>query len=365
MKIGWVLPGALDDRDGSVRYDRLVVEGLRANGHEVEVVSLPRVSWFASLRDAAQRSARRRMASVRPDVWIEDANAHGWLHGAGAWSIEAPRIALVHHLRSDEGLPLPMGPAVAAVERRYLTSVRRHIYVSRTTRQRVERLAGRAVDHVIASPAGDLRGPRLSWSNRERRLTRRRTVRFLFVGSWSERKGLLPLLRACARLHRRDRSRRWSLRIVGEPGEAPGYTASVAEALRTLPARRVDLAGRLEGPALRRAYQNADLLVVPSLFEGFGMVYLEGQGFGLPAIAGSEGGARELVQHGVTGWLVPGGKVRPLEARLWQALNDPTALARMSRAAWANYDVWPTWTHTVERIEDLATRTVRGDGLPR
>lgn len=358
MKIGWIVPGPLDDREGSVRYDRFIIEGLRERGHSVEVVSLPLATWFASLRDDAQRDARRRIAAHKPDVWVEDENAHAWLHGAARWFAGTPRVALVHHLRSDEQLPLPLGPAAAAVERRYLRSVPWHLYVSRTTRDRVARLAGAPLDHTIAAPGGDLRGPRPLWEQRAARLAKSRRLQFLFVGSWTERKGLLPLVKACVRMHRRAPAQPWRLRIVGAPGDQPGYTGSVARALQALPPSRVDLAGRLEGDDLRRAYQSADLLVVPSLYEGLGMVYLEAQGFGLPSVAGNRGGARELVRHEHTGWLVPAGAVRPIEARLWQVLNDTDALARVSRGAWDAFDAWPRWPESVARVDEFLTRVL-------
>lgn len=121
---------------------------------------------------------------------------------------------------------------------------------------------------------------------------------------------------------------------------------------------RVDLAGRLEGDDLRRAYHSADLLVVPSLYEGLGMVYLEAQGFGLPSVAGNRGGARELVRHEHTGWLVPAGAVRPIEARLRQVLNDTDALARVSRGAWDAFNAWPRWPESVARVDEFLTRVL-------
>ncbi len=75
---------------------------------------------------------------------------------------------------------------------------------------------------------------------------------------------------------------------------------------------RVTLLGTLSPPELAARLRQSHLLAVPSSYEGFGIVYLEAMRFGLPVIAGDAGGPREIVSHGVTGFLVPPGDTAAL-----------------------------------------------------
>lgn len=349
--IGWVVPGPLDEREGSVRFDARVIRALRDLGHHVEVVSLPLVPWMQALRDEAQQDARRRMAGVACDVWIEDENAHPWLHGAAAWRLRVPRIALVHHLRSDEPLPLPLGPAAQAVERRYLRGVDAHWSVSETTHERVTALAPTERPACITAPVGSLQGPRSPWAQRAARLASGAPLRLLFVGTWSERKGIVTVLDALTRLHKRAPTLPWTLRMVGGPGDDPKVAGLVGKRLYGLPRTRIELFGRLGPDGMRSSYAASDLLVLPSSMEGFGMAYLEAQRFGVPAVSGRQGAARELVIPGETGWRVHAGQPKALEAVLWTILRDRALLEARSRGAYDAYARWPSWQQTVPVID--------------
>lgn len=76
-----------------------------------------------------------------------------------------------------------------------------------------------------------------------------------------------------------------------------------------------------------------DVFVQPSLEEGFGVALLEAMAQGLPAIASDVGGIPELVQPGVTGWLVPPGNDAALARALLESLRAPSASRRMGDAA--------------------------------
>src|SRR5206468_13028047 len=128
-----------------------------------------------------------------------------------------------------------------------------------------------------------------------------------------------------------------------------------AEAKKRLPDLRLDIAGRgpLE-PALRalakelgvddavhflgyvapvqRAIEEAAIVVVPSMGAGFGMVALEAMERARPVMAANIGGLGELVQDGVTGFLVPPGEAEPLEEAIVQLAGDLSLAAEMGEA---------------------------------
>ena len=72
---------------------------------------------------------------------------------------------------------------------------------------------------------------------------------------------------------------------------------------------------------------------MPSSYEGFGIVYLEGMQFGLPAIAGTAGAAKEIITHGHNGFLVPPGNPEALAHHIELLIRDRELLLKMSLAA--------------------------------
>lgn len=135
--------------------------------------------------------------------------------------------------------------------------------------------------------------------------------RYLFVGRLIERKGVDVLLNAFRRL---DTGELW---IVGD---GPLREMIESEAL-TDP--RIRLLGHRDGPALAEVYRQAHALVVPSLYEPWGLVVHEGLAYGLPAIVTDEVGAGDnLIDPGVNGYVVQTGSS--------EALAD----AMRSLAAW-------------------------------
>jgi glycosyltransferase involved in cell wall biosynthesis len=89
--------------------------------------------------------------------------------------------------------------------------------------------------------------------------------------------------------------------------------------------------------------KRSHLLVVPSSYEGYGIVYLEGMGFSLPAIGTTDGAAREIISDGLDGFLIEPGDSGLLASRL-RVLNEKREmLVRMSLAARDRYLRQPKW----------------------
>ena len=147
-------------------------------------------------------------------------------------------------------------------------------------------------------------------------------TRYLFVGRFIERKGIDVLLDAFRRV---DAGELW---IAGD-GPLRGIVESAAAH-----DPRVRYLGYVDGEAQEDVYREADVLVVPSLFEPWGLVVHEGLAYGLPVITTDQvGAADDLIDEGVNGYLVPPG--------------SPVALAAAMRAVagWTSEQ----WTRSVER----------------
>ena len=197
-------------------------------------------------------------------------------------------------------------------------------------------------------------------------------VRLLFVGRIERRKGLDLLLRALAPLWPRFRG--LHLDVVGAPvPEEAGYTAEIEELVDALKSRghahQVTLHGFVDEAALQERYAACDVLVAPSRFESFGLIAIEAMRLGKPVVAAGVGGLSEIVEHGVSGLLVPPDSVEGLRQALRSLLADATKRQRMGRKAAgvfaARYSS-ATMAELVERclIDLVASRGTAGAARP-
>jgi glycosyltransferase involved in cell wall biosynthesis len=117
--------------------------------------------------------------------------------------------------------------------------------------------------------------------------------------------------------------------VVGEGDLQPRLVELARE---NLIQDRVIFPGAVQVKQLRAYYSRADVYVMPSRQEGFGIVFLEAMFFGKPVIAAKHGGAPEIVQEGLTGFLVDPDDLKGLTARLIQLLQDEALRAKMGGA---------------------------------
>ena len=216
--------------------------------------------------------------------------------------------------------------------------------------ERIE-LVPSGVDHAFFSP-GDRNGARTALG-----LDDRPTL--LFVGRIQPLKGLTVAVEALARLE----DRRSRLVVVGGPSgaEGPAELARVVERIEDLGlTERVTFVAPQPHHMLSTWYRAADVVVVPSRSESFGLVALEASACGIPVVASAVGGLRTLVDSGVTGTLVddrdPTAWARAIDA----VLADPEKAAWMGAAA-AEASRRYSWSTTAGRLRrlyaDLAVRT--------
>jgi glycosyltransferase involved in cell wall biosynthesis len=149
----------------------------------------------------------------------------------------------------------------------------------------------------------------------------------LFVGRLRIRKGLEVLLAAVARLRRTCPAAR--LLIAGDGEHRPAVEATVGELGL---GDAVTLLGRCDRARVRGLLQEAAALVVPSTYEGMPLVILEAMEAGVPVVASRVSGIPEVVEEGVTGWLVPPEDPERLAAALAQVLAEPDEATRRGGA---------------------------------
>jgi glycosyltransferase involved in cell wall biosynthesis len=169
---------------------------------------------------------------------------------------------------------------------------------------------------------------------------------FLFAGHASRRKGVDVLLDASERVAE-SLNRPHRLQFAGGRDEALFETTTAP----------VEALGYLNRPDLAEAFRQADCLVLPSRHDSFGRVVVEAMATGLPVILSEHVGAKEVVDEGETGWVVPAEDAEALsEGMLW-CIEHPDALRSMHDAAVAaaqNY----SWAAYHERVTDVVATVV-------
>ncbi len=189
----------------------------------------------------------------------------------------------------------------------------------------------------------------------------------LFVGRIEPLKGVDTLIRAMGCLQVNEVTRPVHLAIIGgDPDVSPQAMSAEMARLQKMcddlcMGNLVIFLGKRSQDTLPYYYSAAEVLVMPSLYESFGMVALEAMACGTPVVASQVGGLAFLVQDGVTGYTVPDGDHDALCARLSALLGDPECRAKLGRQA-AAYARGYAWEKIAEQIvgvyEELANKAI-------
>ncbi len=135
------------------------------------------------------------------------------------------------------------------------------------------------------------------------------------IGRLIKRKALGDLLLALSRLD----DRRYRLLIIGD-GPEEARLRDLAKRLQL--SQRIDFLGPIWGELKFQYLAASDIFVLPSVHEGFGLVFLEAMHCGLPVIASSSGGQTDFLRDGETGFLVSVGDVDTLAKRISRLGSD-------------------------------------------
>jgi glycosyltransferase involved in cell wall biosynthesis len=348
MRIGLIIYGSLDTLSGGFLYDRKLVEFLRSQGDTVDIISLPWRNYASHLLD----NLRFRLPS-NLDVLIQDELNHPSLLLANQSKHLYPIISLVHHLRCSELRPKWQNNFYRLVETKYLESVDGFIFNSKTTAGVVQGLLRHAKPSLVAYPPTDRFGAPISETEIVDR-ARSEEFKILFLGNVIYRKGLHTLLQAVSLQPSALR-----LDVIGSLTSETKYVKQIQEYMtRNHLSSFVFLHGPLDREPLIDRIKKAHVLVVPSSYEGFGIVYLEGMGFGLPAIGTSAGAANEIISDGVDGFLIEPENAQELADKLKVLREKRETLIQMSLAARDRYLRQPKWDETAGQIREFLLKRI-------
>lgn len=295
------------------------------------------LAWVLGMQTGMIRAASGVGSSSISAVDI--VHAHDWVtaHASIALRETLGARALVATIHATEAgrhqgwLPGPLSDAIHSIEHWLVHDADRVIACSQHMRREVEQLFAVPGDHVSVIANGiDVD----RWRATPARTAFARDTYgatgplVVFVGRLEWEKGAHTLIDALPRLRRR---------LPGLRAVIAGRGGHAEELERQVRARRlgraVDFVGWLSEPELHGLIAAADVLVIPSLYEPFGLVALEGAALGTPLVVARTGGLAEFVDDGVTGRVFEPGDLAGLADAVTQALLDADGSRAMAEVA--------------------------------
>lgn len=336
--IAFLIPGDLTLPTGGYGYDRAVIRLLPENGINAMHVALPGSFPNATTSDIADCAAIVQSLPVDCLLLI-DGLAYGAMPAYLIRGFNRPVVALCHHpLALENGISAERAQALHVSEAAALTLARHVIVTSALTGKILEGDFSVPPGKITVAEPGTARKPRATGSGDA-------TLRILAVGSIVPRKGYGVLIEALGGLKKRN----WHLKIAGAAHGLDTVNALQAQIVREGLTDRIQLLGAVRDRDLDELYEKADLFVMSSLFEGYGMVLGEALQRGLPIVTTTGGAASQTVPDDA-GLKVPPGDSDALRIALDKAMADPALRALLAEAAYKAGQKLPTWEGTAQII---------------
>jgi glycosyltransferase involved in cell wall biosynthesis len=337
-RFAFAVPGDLATPTGGYAYDRRMMTELGEFGWQIDLLDLG--EGFPWPNEATRATAQSRLLAMPAGRRIVvDGLALGVLpETASQLAGRNPLLALVHHpLALEYGLSVKQADALRTSERAALAAVQGVVVTSAATAQLVASDYGVPAERIAVARPGSDPAP-MSQGSQDG------VVRLLSVGAMVPRKGFDVLIAALATLT--DLS--WRLTIAGDRTRDRNAAARLdADIARHTLGGRIASLGAVSPQHLAALYAEADVFVLASHFEGYGMAYAEAVAHGLPVIGTSAGAIPDTVPPD-GGLLVDPGDSFALAQALRHVIGDADLRQRLASAARAAAPQLPTWRHSAE-----------------
>ncbi|HZW57635.1 MAG TPA: glycosyltransferase family 4 protein [Nitrososphaerales archaeon] len=348
-KLAFLICGSLDSLTGGYIYDKKMVEYLRdVRGYDVDVLSIPLGTsrWFSIFRDvwSAIRLLRRNC-----DLIVEDGMIYRSVAIVNSLLCRRTPLLGIIHMIDWRACRSNMSARISRVlERRMISPLSCIVVNSKDTRAQVRSLLGPATrgDQMLSLIYPGYDSPTTFSDNKDDQAFQGQAasrtgysqaeeddssqVRILYAGQIIPRKGLHLLIEALAMLS----SDNWTLYVAGDDACDPAYTRNMIELIKRYRlSDRIRMMGEVDRSKMRHLMASSDVFVLPTMYEAFGMSILEAQALGVPAVAFSVGGVKEVITDGVTGVLIPPFDVEELSSALNRLLCDSSYRRQLATSA--------------------------------
>lgn len=338
--VWFAVPGDLATLTGGYAYARRLMAALPATGWFPHHLPLP--AGFPNPSDGDLRTTAEMFAALPAGTSVlADGLAFGALPPTLLSDCDLNFTALVHHplaeetglasadaarLKAGERAALALAQSVVVTSGHTLTSLADHYEVPR--------------DWLYLAEPGTDAAARAMGSKTEPKL--------LTVATLTHRKAHDVLIEALARI----KDLAWTSDLIGSTDRDAAVTAKVRglitqHGLEDL----IALRGEMQDAQLDAAYAGADIFVLPSRHEGYGMVFAEALARGLPVVACAAGAVTDTVPEGA-GLLVPPDSPEALAEALRRLLTNGALRHSMSERAWEYGRTLPTWNDAAARVAE-------------
>jgi len=342
-RYAFAIPGDITTQTGGYIYNNHVLRGLRDQGREVALITLG--ASYPDPTPADATDAAKKLAAVPSDcAVIIDGLAFGALDTAAVAAMSAPVVALVHHpLAYEGGLEKVRREHLLQTERANLRLAAHVVVTSPNTAGILSSVYGVLIENITIARPGIDKMSRVSEPVDPPLI--------LSVGIQLPRKGHDVLLRALARIAHLP----WQAIIVGAVRDK-AYGASLVQLRDELGlGARVSIAGQVSDDVLATLYRQASVFALATRFEGYGMVFGEAQGHGLPIVACRSGAVQDTVAEGA-GLLVEPEDAEGFASALTNLLQDDILRDSIARESARAGDLLESWSNTVARVGAVLDR---------
>lgn len=290
----FAFPGDINTLTGGYLYDKRVMAELTNLGWQVDALSLDdRFPWVC---DSTKERTARHLSQVDTNHYlVVDGLALGVLgHYAELIARNRPFTALVHHpLALESGLDRQTAKTWQQSEQAALAQASHIIVTSNLTRLTlIDQFAVAASKVTVIMPGVDIALRAAHGTTDVPTSPNKKAVELLSVGSLVPRKGFDVLVQSLAQIKQLD----WHLSIIGDDQRAPDTASNIRDLIADCGlVGRIDLLGAQPNDVLNEHYQAADVFVLASRYEGYGMAYAEAMTWGLPVIGTQAGAARDTL----------------------------------------------------------------------
>ena len=336
-RLAFAVPGDLATPTGGYAYDRRMIAELGQLGWQIDLLNLG--EGFPWPNEATRTMARTRLlATPAGRIIVVDGLALGVLPETASQLGRNPLLALVHHpLALESGLSVEQADALRTSERTALAAVQGVVVTSAATARLVASDYGVPAARITVARPGSDPAPLAQGSQDG-------VLRLLSVGAVVPRKGFDVLIAALATLADLP----WRLTIAGDRTRDRSAAAQLdADIARHALENRVAVLGAVSPQRLAALYAEADLFVLASYFEGYGMAYAEAVAHGLPVIGTNAGAIADTVPPDAS-LLVDPGDIAAFAGALRRVIEDAGLRRRLADAARAAAPQLPTWRQSAE-----------------
>ena len=291
------------DFPGAPMYEE--IEGLKVHRVKIELGHPDFITWTFLLNHFLEK----KVAMLNSEVNFDIIHIHDWLTGtAGINSkhfLNKPLVSTVHstEIGRTQGLHSPDSYLIDSLEWWIIYEAKKVIICSNSMKTRLE-------DHFHVPPEKNLVIPNAIDISKYKRTINQNAVKkrykinpddklVLYIGRLVPQKGVEYLIKAIPLISQKINNVHFN--IIGD-GWSRNYLENLANS--TLHGKKIKFLGFIPDSEVVDLFLIADVLVIPSIYEPFGIVALEGMAAGVPVIATNVGGLAEIIDHDQTGVLV-------------------------------------------------------------